>query len=97
MLQGRSTELERLGHLPLQATTDGVGSTVLISGEPGIDKSALVRTLRQQAQSQGLAVSFSKADHVSQIAPGACWPPFPVWITDVDRGSRVRIPIGHGG
>ena len=71
VLRGRSAEIARLGTLLAGATVDGRGSTVLLSGEPGIGKSALLRVLQSEAVAAQFAVGFGKADEVSQIAPGA--------------------------
>ena len=71
VLRGRSAEIARLSAVLLRAATDGRGSTVLIAGEPGIGKTALLRDLQRQAMSRSFAVGFGKADEVSQIAPGA--------------------------
>ncbi len=71
VLRGRSAEISRLSAVLLRASTDGRGSTVLIAGEPGIGKTALLRDLQRRALSRSFVVGFGKAEEVSQIAPGA--------------------------
>ena len=71
VLRGRSPETSRLSTALTRATADGRGSTLLIAGEPGIGKTALLRVLQEQALARRFAVGFGKADEVNQIAPGA--------------------------
>ncbi|MEP6559752.1 MAG: AAA family ATPase, partial [Nakamurella sp.] len=71
VLRGRLPELERLGQVLTRTAAAGRGAAILLAGEPGIGKTALLRVLQRWALDQQFAVGFSKADEVSQIAPGA--------------------------
>jgi AAA ATPase domain len=44
---------------------------VAITGDAGIGKTAVVRTVVEQAARMGFAVGYGKAEEVDQIAPGA--------------------------
>lgn len=57
--------------LSARTAADGRGAAILLAGEPGIGKTALLRVLQRQALDQQFAVGFAKADEVSQVAPGA--------------------------
>ena len=70
-LRGRADEIRRLTGALTRAVATGQGSTVLMAGEPGIGKTALLRLVQREALSRRFAVGFGKADEVSQIAPGA--------------------------
>ncbi len=71
VLRGRSTAIDQLTASLTRAEADGQGSTILVAGEPGIGKSALLRVVQRHAVARQFAVGFGKADQVSQIAPGA--------------------------
>ncbi|KMO73860.1 helix-turn-helix transcriptional regulator [Mycolicibacterium chubuense] len=49
----------------------GRGSVVVVSGEPGIGKSAVVNAVAQEARRSGFRVGTGKAEQGDQIAPGA--------------------------
>lgn len=49
----------------------GSGSMLVVSGEPGIGKSALVNAVAQEARRSGFRVGTGKAEQGDQIAPGA--------------------------
>ncbi|MET0702248.1 MAG: AAA family ATPase [Mycobacterium sp.] len=71
VLRGRSEAMSRaLGALRRAART-GQGALVVISGEPGIAKSALLRSLLEEASRSGFTVGSGKAEQGDQIAPGA--------------------------
>jgi DNA-binding CsgD family transcriptional regulator len=71
LLRGRSEAMSQaLGALRRAART-GQGALVVISGEPGIGKSAVLRTVVEQAGRTGFIVGSGKAEHGDQIAPGA--------------------------
>jgi len=70
-LRGRALEQRRLVQLLTSAAVDGRGAAVLLAGEPGIGKTALLGFLQRQALQRLFAVGFAKADEVSQMAPGA--------------------------
>lgn len=70
-LVGRDAELARLART-LQRLRAGEGSVVVVGGEPGIGKTALVRELGRQAADVGLPVVWGRC-HETQGAP-AFWP-----------------------
>ncbi|HEY0815798.1 MAG TPA: AAA family ATPase [Pseudonocardia sp.] len=71
VLRGRSRELERAVAALRGAADRGQGSVMLVAGEAGIGKTALLRAVHRHAEGLGFAVGYGKADEVSQIAPGA--------------------------
>jgi tetratricopeptide (TPR) repeat protein len=80
---GRERELEELG-AALSAARSGHGEFVLVAGEPGIGKTALVSVLAQQAAAEGVRVVW-----------GRCWegggaPPFWPWGRIVDELCHER-------
>src|SRR6185436_16430114 len=71
VLRGRSDEMSRaLSGLDRAART-GQGALVVMSGEPGIGKSAVLREVVEQASRSGFVVGSGKAEQGDQIAPGA--------------------------
>jgi DNA-binding CsgD family transcriptional regulator len=71
VLRGRSDAMSRaLGALRRAAGT-GQGALLVVSGEPGIGKSALMRAIVEQASRAGFTVGSGKAEQGDQIAPGA--------------------------
>lgn len=54
-----------------RAARTGQGALVVISGEPGIGKSAVLRGVVEQASRSGFRVGSGKAEQGDQIAPGA--------------------------
>src|SRR5262245_27794551 len=80
---GRERELEELS-AALTAAQSGHGAFVLVTGEPGIGKTALLTVLAEQASAEGVRVVW-----------GRCWesggsPPFWPWGRIVDELFRTR-------
>ncbi len=67
-LIGRDSELALLAEL-LREVSQGHGSTVLIQGEPGIGKSALVRAAVAGAPEAGCHVFWGAGDELGQALP----------------------------
>jgi predicted ATPase len=67
-LVGRDTEIALLTGL-INEVARGRGSSVLIEGEPGIGKSALVRTAVAQAPEAGCQVFWGAGDELGQELP----------------------------
>jgi DNA-binding CsgD family transcriptional regulator/tetratricopeptide (TPR) repeat protein len=67
-LVGRENELALLNGL-LREAAHGRGSAVLIEGEPGIGKSALVRATSAQARDVGCEVFWGAGDELGQELP----------------------------
>jgi DNA-binding CsgD family transcriptional regulator/tetratricopeptide (TPR) repeat protein len=70
-LRGRSDAMSRALTALDRAARTGQGAIVVISGEPGIGKSAVLRTVVEQASRAGFQVGSGKAEQSDQIAPGA--------------------------
>jgi DNA-binding CsgD family transcriptional regulator len=70
-LRGRLAELERAWSVLDETATTGQASAILISGSPGIGKSAVLDQIIERAEHSGFAVGRSKADETDQIAPMA--------------------------
>lgn len=71
VLRGRGEPMSRaLGALRRAART-GQGALVVIGGEPGIGKSAVLRAVVEQAARTGFKVGGGKAEQADHIAPGA--------------------------
>jgi DNA-binding CsgD family transcriptional regulator len=67
-LVGRDSELELLTGL-IREVARGRGSSVLIEGEPGIGKSALVRAAVERAPEAGCQVFWGAGDELGQALP----------------------------
>ena len=71
VLRGRADQLGvALSGLD-RAQRTGEGSVLLVTGEPGFGKTALLRAVREQAQRRGFAVGFAAADEANRLVPGA--------------------------
>lgn len=70
-LRGRSDAMSRALAALDRAARTGQGALVVISGEPGIGKSAVLRAVVEQASRAGFKVGNGKAEQSDQIAPGA--------------------------
>jgi tetratricopeptide (TPR) repeat protein len=68
LLVGRDSELAMLAGL-VNDVAEGRGGAVLIEGEPGIGKSALVRAALTDAAGLGLQVFWGTADELGQALP----------------------------
>jgi DNA-binding CsgD family transcriptional regulator len=82
-LIGRDTEIATLARLVTEVTA-GRGGAVLIEGEPGIGKSALVRAVLAQAGS-GCQVFWGAGDELGQALP----------LLPLLEGLRVREPSAN--
>ena len=71
VLRGRDTELATVMTALHSAAGTGEGAMIVITGEPGIGKSALLRVVTDQAARAGFVVGSGKADEIDQVAPGA--------------------------
>ena len=80
-LVGRDSELSRLISCAAEATA-GHGQAVLIEGEPGIGKSALVRAACAVAADRGCQVYWGAGDELGQALP----------LLPILDGLRVREP-----
>jgi len=70
-LRGRSDAMSKALTALDRAARTGQDALVVISGEPGIGKSAVLRTVVEQASRAGFRVGGGKAEQGDQIAPGA--------------------------
>ncbi len=83
---GREKELSKLEVL-LQSAVEGNGRVVLVSGEPGIGKSALTRTFVYQARKKNADLALARGACVEQYGTGEPYLPF----LDV-LGSLLQSP-----
>ena len=83
-LVGRDHELSRLISCAVDATA-GHGNAVLIEGEPGIGKSALVQAACKAAAERGCQVFWGSGDELGQALP----------LLPILDGLRVREPSGN--
>src|SRR5215471_18731993 len=83
-LVGRDSEMALLTGL-IRGVARGRGSSVLIEGEPGIGKSALVRAAMAQAPDAGCQVYWGTGDELSQALP----------LLPFLDGLRVREPSAN--
>ncbi len=67
-LRGRSAELGRLLEA-MRAADQGKASLTVVTGEPGIGKSALVHAAVEQAERHGLVVATAAAHQTDNISP----------------------------
>jgi DNA-binding CsgD family transcriptional regulator/tetratricopeptide (TPR) repeat protein len=73
-LRGRSQELGKLLNA-LRAAANGQASLAVVSGEPGIGKSALLAAAAEQADRQGFLVASAAAHQTDNISPLASLAP----------------------
>jgi DNA-binding NarL/FixJ family response regulator len=66
--RGREAEQEVIRDL-LQGAQRGAGGVVLVAGEPGIGKSALLRDATDEAAEQGFSLAAGAADPLGQAIP----------------------------
>ena len=83
-LFGRESELTTLVRL-IAAAADGRGSAVLIEGEQGIGKSALVRAAAAEGAKAGCQVFWGAGDELGQALP----------LLPMLEGLRVREPSAN--
>jgi DNA-binding CsgD family transcriptional regulator len=83
-LIGRDREVATLVRLANEAAA-GLGAAVLIEGEPGIGKSALVRKALAEARGLGCEVFLGAGDELGQALP----------LLPVLEGLRVREPSAN--
>lgn len=74
-LVGREPEMRRLDQLMAQ-TVDGAGKIVLVSGEPGIGKSALARSFLHAARQRRPDLLVGRGACVEQYGTGEAYLPF---------------------
>ncbi|MEV8375777.1 AAA family ATPase [Kribbella sp. NPDC056861] len=73
-LRGRSAELGQL-LATMRAAEGGTASLTVVTGEPGIGKSALIRALVEQAERHGLLVAQAAAHQTDELSPLASLAP----------------------
>jgi len=83
-LIGRDSEIAMLVRL-MREVGGGRGCSVLIEGEPGIGKSALVRAALAEAADAGCQVFWGAGDELGQALP----------LLPLLEGLRVREPSAH--
>ena len=83
-LVGRDSETAMLARL-MREVAGGRGSSVLIEGEPGIGKSALVRAALADAADAGCQVFWGAGDELGQALP----------LLPLLEGLRVREPSAN--
>ena len=71
MLRGRSDELGAVLSAMRRAARTRAGAMIILTGEPGIGKTALLRAVVEQASRSGGMVGLGHAEEIDQIAPGA--------------------------
>jgi predicted ATPase len=70
-LRGRSEPMGRALAVLRGVSQHGASSAVLISGSPGIGKTALLAEICRQAATMKFRVAASKCDQIEQVWPGA--------------------------
>ena len=84
MIIGRSSELSGLSRV-VDAAADGTGGHLLITGEPGIGKTALLDEARAYAAAEGLMVVDLRG-HADSRAP---FPLAAQWLSALQEGDRI--------
>lgn len=85
-LIGRERQLDALS-APLDDVTKGRGRTVLIAGEAGIGKSALVRRFAEMARARGARVAVGECVEIDARRPLG---PFVEIVDSVERQGLIR-------
>lgn len=70
-LRGRADEVDRATRILSRTQTSGQSSVILLTGEPGIGKTALLNAIADHGRQMGFSVGASKAEEFDQIAPMA--------------------------
>src|SRR5438445_6501429 len=70
-MRGRSEQMAHALALARAAREHGGGGVLLVSGPPGIGKTALVTEVRRQSVALTLRVLGGKCDETEQVSPGA--------------------------
>ena len=86
VLRGRSEAMSRALMAMRRTTRTGQGALVVLTGEPGIGKSAVLRAIAEQASRSGFVVGSGKAEQGDQIASGA-----PLLVS-LRSGARPLLP-----
>ena len=86
---GRDRELSKLGEL-LQSALDGVGRVALVTGEPGIGKTALAASFVYAARKRNPDLLLARGACVEQYGAGE---PYLVFLDAL--GSLLRAPGGE--
>jgi predicted ATPase/DNA-binding CsgD family transcriptional regulator len=68
-IRGRDDEIERAVDVLRRAADSGQSGVVLLTGEPGIGKTALLGAIAERARELSFSVGLSKAEKLNQIAP----------------------------
>jgi DNA-binding CsgD family transcriptional regulator len=71
VLRGRAGELGVVLGAMRRAARTGAGAMIVLTGEPGIGKSALLRAVVEQASQSGAMIGVGRAEEIDEIAPGA--------------------------
>jgi hypothetical protein len=71
VLRGRSDELGAVLSAMRRAARTRAGAMIVLTGEPGIGKTALLRAVVEQASRSGSMVGLGHAEEIDQIALGA--------------------------
>jgi predicted ATP-dependent serine protease len=71
VLRGRSDELGAVQSAMHRPARTAPGAMIVLTGEPGIGKTALLRAVVEQASRSGSMVGLGHAEEIDQIAPGA--------------------------
>ncbi|GAA0619248.1 DUF2791 family P-loop domain-containing protein [Kribbella sandramycini] len=87
-LRGRSEELGRLLEA-LRAAEGGQASLAVVTGEPGLGKSALLAAAAEQAERQGFLVASATAQQTDDISPLSSLAPA------LRAGKQPLIDTGH--
>ncbi|MEV0136788.1 AAA family ATPase [Dactylosporangium sp. NPDC050688] len=69
-LRGRSEALRRILQVMAEVSDQGDAHMVVVTGEPGIGKSAFLAEVEDHAAQLGYAIGSAKAEEFDQIAPG---------------------------
>jgi DNA-binding CsgD family transcriptional regulator/tetratricopeptide (TPR) repeat protein len=71
VLRGRSEALRRVQQIMAEVSERGDAHVVVVTGEPGIGKSAFLAEVEGRAARLGYAIGSGKAEELDQIAPGS--------------------------
>lgn len=92
MLVGREEHLSSLEEALDRLRRRGEGASFLLTGEPGIGKSAIVAQIATQAESSGLGVLVSRGDVLGSLRPHAAWAPWVrLWQHKNDAGRSSGL------
>jgi len=95
LLLGRNTELEQFRAVARAYADRQAGGIWLISGEPGVGKTALLRQFRRTLEDVGVNVLSGQADAIAQTTPWLAWRGVARGLLDSQRVLSGQLSVSE--